>query len=95
MPICSAISAILAGSEGSGGSGLPQVTEQNLQFRVQMLPRIRTVAVPLDQHWPRLGQLALWHIVFMPREFKIVSVELYLALAGSGLFSQGGSFRRS
>jgi hypothetical protein len=59
-----------------------------------MLPRIRTVAVPLDQHWPRLGQLALLQIVFMPREFKTVSVKLYLALAGSGLFSQDGSFRR-
>ena len=34
-------------------------TEQKPQFRVQMLPRIKTVAVPLFQHSPRFGQFAL------------------------------------
>jgi hypothetical protein len=45
-----AISAKRNGSDGSGGAGLPVATEQNLQFLVQILPKIKTVAVPLDQH---------------------------------------------
>jgi choline dehydrogenase-like flavoprotein len=36
---------------------------QNPQLRVQMLPRIRKVAVPALQHSPRFGQRALPHTV--------------------------------
>jgi len=58
-----AISASRCGSVESGGWGLPFSTEQNLQLRVQILPKISTVAVPLCQHWPRFGQLALLQMV--------------------------------
>jgi hypothetical protein len=37
---------------------------QKLQERVQMLPKIITVAVPRDQHSPRLGHWALWQTVW-------------------------------
>ena len=49
---CLANSTNRAGSVGSGGSVLPADTEQNPQFRVQILPRIKTVAVPLALHSP-------------------------------------------
>jgi hypothetical protein len=88
---CFVISASRIGSHGSGSSGLPKVTEQNLQFLVQMLPKIRTVAVPLAQHSPRLGQFALLHIVSRDKEFKIFSVCLKSSPAGNGLRSQCGS----
>ena len=38
-------------------------TLKNVQERVQMLPRIISVAVPRDQHSPRLGHWALWQTV--------------------------------
>ena len=93
--ICFAISAKRDGSVWSGGSGLPAATEQNLQFRVQMLPNIKTVAVPLAQHSPRLGQFALLHIVCRPRELRTFSVCRKAPPTGKGLRSQGGNFRGS
>jgi hypothetical protein len=68
------MSARRAGSVGSGGWGLPVATEQNLQFRVQMLPRISTVAVPRPQHSPRLGQLAFVQIVSSPSDSSVSRV---------------------
>jgi hypothetical protein len=90
-PILFAISATLAGSVGSGGAGLPAGMEQNLQLRVQILPSIRTVAVPLAQHWPRLGQFALLQIVCRWSDFRICSVRRKESPAGKGLLSQEGS----
>jgi hypothetical protein len=65
--------------------------EQNLQLRVQILPSIRTVAVPLAQHWPRLGQFALLQIVCRWSDFRICSVRRKESPAGKGLLSQEGS----
>jgi hypothetical protein len=44
--------------------GRPVWIAQKLHERVQMLPRIITVAVPRDQHSPRLGHWALWQTVW-------------------------------
>jgi hypothetical protein len=43
--------------------GRPVAIAQKLHERVQMLPRIMTVAVPRDQHSPRFGHCALWQTV--------------------------------
>ncbi len=43
--------------------GLPVFTEQNLQARVQISPKIMNVAVPLPQHSDILGHLPLTQIV--------------------------------
>jgi hypothetical protein len=56
--------ASLSGSFQSTGKGYPVGTEQNLQRRVQILPRIMKVAVPRFQHSPMLGQLPLVQMVF-------------------------------
>jgi hypothetical protein len=87
-----AIWATRDGSVGSRGSGVPLGTEQNLQFLVHMFPRMRTVAVPRDQHWPRLGQFALEQMVCRLRSVRILSVSQKVCPAGKGLLSQGGSF---
>ena len=82
-----------SGSVASAGFGLPLGTEQNLQPRVQILPRIKTVAVPLAQHWPRLGQFALIHIVSMPSEPTMSLVLLYSPAVGIGLLNHSGNRR--
>jgi len=92
-PICSAICASLAGSVASGAFGLPLATEQNLQFRVQTLPKIKTVAVPLEKHSPRFGQSAFTHIVSSDSEVNILLVRSYASPDGKGLRSQLGSPR--
>ena len=63
-PIVATASATRAGSPRSSSVGLPVWIAQKLQDRVQMLPRIITVAVPRDQHSPRFGHCALWHTVW-------------------------------
>src|SRR6476620_11378286 len=55
--------ATFSGSSQSTVSGLPVLTPQNPQERVQMLPRIINVAVPSPQHSPILGQLPEVQIV--------------------------------
>ncbi len=47
-----------AGSSGSFQVGLPVLTLQKPQRRVQVSPRIMKVAVPRSQHSPMFGQLA-------------------------------------
>jgi hypothetical protein len=56
-------SATRGGSSASGGKGFPFLTAQKAQLRVQVLPRMRNVAVRADQHSEILGHLALWQIV--------------------------------
>src|SRR5512145_2424181 len=56
-------SASRSGSCQSTGNGIPVGTEQNLQRRVHILPRIIKVAVPRLQHSPIFGQLPLVHMV--------------------------------
>ena len=84
---CFANSAILCGSVLSSGNGVPSATEQNLQFRVQILPRISTVAVPRDQHSPLLGQFAFVQIVSNP-SFSMVELVL-LKLSPSHIVLSG------
>jgi hypothetical protein len=62
-PILATPSATRAGSPRSCSVGRPFWIAQKLQERVQMLPRIITVAVPRDQHSPMLGHWALWQTV--------------------------------
>jgi hypothetical protein len=68
MTICSspslaAASATCSGSIGSTGLGMPVLTLQNAQARVQVSPRIITVACFLVQHSPMFGQAASSHTV--------------------------------
>ena len=61
--IVATASATRAGSPRSSSVGRPVSMAQNVQERVQMFPRIISVAVPRDQHSPRLGHWALWQTV--------------------------------
>ena len=63
-PIFATASATRAGSPRSNSVGRPVWIAQKLQERVQMLPRIMTVAVPRDQHSPMFGHCALWQTVW-------------------------------
>src|SRR5690554_1629467 len=79
--------ATFSGSSQSTVSGLPVLTPQNPQDRVQMFPRIIKVAVPSPQHSPILGQLPEVQMVF----------RLYLSTnpRSSVYFFPVGSFTRS
>ena len=61
---CATASATRRGSSGSTASGLPWLTAQKRQLRVQVLPRIINVAVRARQHSPMFGQCALWQTVW-------------------------------
>ena len=56
--------ATRSGSSGSFQVGLPVLTLQNPQRRVQVSPRIMNVAVPRSQHSPTFGQAASWQTVW-------------------------------
>ena len=55
--------ATRAGSSGSFQVGLPVLTLQKPQRRVQVSPRIMKVAVPRSQQSPMFGQAASWQTV--------------------------------
>src|SRR3546814_6265372 len=55
-PSSAAATATCSGSSGSTGRGMPVLTLQKAQARVQVSPRIITVACFLVQHSPILGQ---------------------------------------
>ena len=55
--------ATRAGSSGSFHVGLPVLTLQKPQRRVQVSPRIMNVAVPRSQHSPMFGHAASWQTV--------------------------------
>ena len=63
-PIRATLRATRAGSSGSFQVGLPVLTLQKPQRRVQVSPRIMKVAVPRSQHSPMLGQAASWQTVW-------------------------------
>ena len=67
-------SATLAGSVGSRGLGLPVVTLQKAQARVQISPMIIMVAWLCDQHSPMLGQAASSQTVTRPLAFTTLRV---------------------
>ena len=58
--------ATRSGSSGSWWVGLPVLTLQKPQRRVQVSPRIMKVAVPRSQQSPMLGQAASWQTVCRP-----------------------------
>ena len=62
-PIRSTVLASRCGSSRSRPRGLPEVTAQYRQARVQMSPKIINVAVPRSQQSPILGQWASSHTV--------------------------------
>lgn len=59
-----AASATRRGSSGSNGSGTPPSILQKRQFRVQVAPMIKNVAVWAEKHSNWLGQLASWQTVW-------------------------------
>lgn len=63
-PIFAAAIATCSGSSGSTARGIPVLTLQNAQARVQTSPRIITVACFFVQHSPILGQAASSQTVF-------------------------------
>src|SRR5690242_5339462 len=78
------------GSSGSFHVGLPVLTLQNPQRRVQVSPRIMNVAVPRSQQSPTLGQAASWHTVCRPSALIISLSSRYFALPGGGTLNQLG-----
>ena len=71
-PICWVARATRCGSWMSRPLGLPLVTAQKPQARVQMSPRIIKVAVRCSQHSPMFGQRASSHTVCSSRSRMIV-----------------------
>ena len=65
-PSSTAAQATRVGSYESGGRGVPARTLQKAQPRVQVSPRMRTVAFPSPQHSPRLGHRASRQTVRRP-----------------------------
>ena len=63
--------ATRSGSSGSLCVGLPVLTLQKPQRRVQVSPRIMKVAVPRSQQSPMLGQAASWQTVCSPSASSI------------------------
>ena len=62
-PSSAAAIATCSGSSGSTARGMPVLTLQKAQARVQVSPRIITVACFLVQHSPMFGQAASSHTV--------------------------------
>src|SRR5438067_981751 len=87
--------ATRAGSSGSFQVGLPVLTLQNPQRRVQVSPRIMNVAVPRVQHSPIFGHAASWQTVC---KFSAVIRRFssrYLGPPGAGTLNHGGLRARS
>src|SRR3546814_8880500 len=94
-PICAAASATCCGSCLSTARGMPVLTLQNAQARVQVSPRIMTVACFLVQHSPMLGHAASSQTVarFLDRINRLVSAKP--ALVGALTRIQSGLRCRS
>ena len=82
--------ATRAGSSGSFQVGLPVLTLQNPQRRVQVSPRIMKVAVPRCQHSPMFGQAASWQTVWRFSSLISVCSSRYRGPPGAGTLNQGG-----
>ena len=76
--------ATFSGSSQSTFPGLPVLTPQNPQERVQIFPKIINVAVPSAQHSPMLGQL--------PEVQMVLSLYLSTRPLSSVYFLPVGSF---
>src|SRR5947209_19999301 len=84
------VRATRAGSSGSFQVGLPVLTLQNPQRRVQVSPRIMNVAVPRCQHSPMLGHAASWQTVCRFSALIRLCSSRYLGPPGAGTLNQGG-----
>ena len=95
-PSSAAATATCSGSSGSTARGIPVFTLQKAQARVQVSPRIITVACFLVQHSPIFGQAASSQTVarFSRRISFFVSTKPWLTGAftriQSGLRGRGG-----
>ena len=73
-PSLNVASATWSGSEASSAPGIPVLTLQKAQARVQVSPMIMKVACFLSQHSPILGQPASSHTVTRPFSLTILRV---------------------
>ena len=89
-PIFATERATRSGSSGSFQVGLPVLTLQKPQRRVQVSPRIMNVAVPRSQHSPTLGQAASWQTVCSPSDLIISVSSRYFGPPGGGTLNHGG-----
>ena len=82
--------ATRSGSSGSFQVGLPVLTLQNPQRRVQVSPRIMNVAVPRSQQSPTFGQAASWQTVWSSSSRIIRLSSRYFAPPGGGTLNHAG-----
>ena len=82
--------ATRSGSSGSFQVGLPVLTLQNPQRRVQVSPRIMNVAVPRSQQSPMFGQAASLQTVCRPSSAIVFDSSRYFGLPGRGTLNHGG-----
>ena len=82
--------ATRSGSSGSFHVGLPVLTLQKPQRRVQVSPRIMNVAVPRSQQSPMFGQAASWQTVCRPSSAIVRFSSRYFGLPGLGTLNHGG-----
>ncbi len=87
--------ATRSGSNGSFQVGLPVLTLQNPQRRVQVSPRIMNVAVPRSQQSPMLGQAASWQTVCRPSSAIVRDSSRYFGLPGRGTLNHAGLRERN
>jgi len=80
----------LIGSAASRGCGMPGVTLQKWQLRVQVFPMIIKVAVPQPKHSPKFGQAASSHTVANLFWRSICLMPAISGLHGHWLRIQGG-----
>ena len=89
-PSSAAATATCSGSSGSTARGMPVLTLQKAQARVQVSPRIITVACFLVQHSPILGQAASSHTVARLSRRISLRVSMKPALTGALTRIQSG-----
>src|SRR3712207_825573 len=82
--------ATRSGSSGSLCVGLPVLTLQKPQRRVQVSPRIMNVAVPDCQHSPMFGQAASSQTVFSEAPSIFAFSSRYLGEPGARTLNHGG-----
>ena len=73
-PSLKVASATCSGSDASSAPGMPVLTLQKAQARVQVSPMIMKVACFLSQHSPIFGQPASSHTVTRPFSLTILRV---------------------
>src|SRR3954464_14370635 len=89
-PILAIERATCAGSSGSFHVGLPVLTLQKPQRRVQVSPMVMNVAVPRSQHSPTFGHAASWQTVWRSSALIMSESSRYFGPPGSGTLNHGG-----